>query len=284
MAETPGFFEQINYIKKFVSNPCDAPWIVYIELFFPALGIALLHILTFGMDDILRGWIRPKGVKGPWHRRKGRKGKARFRGIPEIGEAIGSRLPGAEQARGRKVSQGVKHMWAVDGVLQRILWYWLLVDVVVEGFYQWTSMINKTEFCKASFGNALSAHGGGGAVLAIQGWEGIVFANIDYLRGACTWNVATGSVPAGRYQVGVGLKFTNTGPNPQDVLIGIFPSSIPLMPDDVSDKVHLLPLQQGEAVAAAEIVGPRQFVIQWKTSSGFTAGDDGFVFAIQIAD
>ena len=157
MAKQPGFFEQINYIKKFVSNPCDAPWTVYVELFFPALGKALLMILAFGMDDVLRGFFRPKGVRGPWHRRRGRKGKARFRGIPEIGEAIGSRLPGAEEVRGRSVSQGVKHMWMVDGVLQRILWYWLLVDVVVEGLYQWTSMINKTEFCTAGFPNAMAA-------------------------------------------------------------------------------------------------------------------------------
>ena len=284
MTDKPGFFEQINYIAKFVSNPCDAPWTVYMELFFPALGKALLVILSFGMDDVMRGYFRPKGVRGPWHRRKGRKGKARFRGIPEIGNAIGAAVPGGETIRGRSVSQGVKYMWMVDGVLQRLLFWWLIIDVVVEGLYQWTSMINKTEFCKAQFGNAMAAHGTGGSALPIFGWHALLFPNVDYTRGGTGWNVSTGHVPKGRYQIAIGLKMHNSGPVRSKVLIGFFPTAIPLNPFDVSDEIFLDPFEHGEAIASAEVVGPTSFTILWKSFSSLIVGDDGFMMALQIAD
>jgi len=284
MAGPNGLFDQVNYIKKFISNPCDAPWTVYLELFFPAFGKAILTILTFGMDDVMRGYFRPKGVRGPWHRRKGRKGKARFRGIPEIGEAVGSHLPGAESVRGRSVTHGVKHMWMVDGVLQRVLWYWLLVDVVVTGLFEWTSMINKTEFCTLGFPNALAAHGSGGSAIPIVGWGALTLPDIDYLRGATTWNVSTGSVPAGEYQVAVGLKFTNIGPNQTKVILGIFPTPIPVNPYDISEEVVIPILGSGEAIASAEITGPASFTILWKSFSSTVVGNDGFVMALQFGD
>jgi len=282
-ADRPGFFDQVNYIAKFVSNPCDAPWTVYIELFFPALGKAILALLLFGMDDVMRGYFRPKGVRGPWHRRKGRKGRARFRGVPEIGEAIGSRLPGAEIVRGRSVSHGVRHLWMVDGALQRVLWYWLLIDVLVEGLYQWTSMINKTEFCMAQFDNGLAAHGTGGTALPLFGWTAVLLPTIDWTRGGGNWNVSTGFVPAGRYQLAVGMKCHNLGPLPTKLLLGIFPTAIPLAPFDVAEIEVVEPLEHVEIVAAAEVVGPTQFTILWKSFSAPIVGDDGIVTAMQIA-
>ena len=284
MANPPGFFDQVNYIKKFISNPCDAPWTVYIELFFPAFGKAILTLLAFGMDDVMRGYLRPKGVRGPWHRRKGKKGKARFRGIPEIGEAIGSRLPGAEEVRGRSVSQGVRYMWLVDGVLQRILWYWLLIDVVVEGLYQWTSMINKTEFCTAQFANGFAYSGDGGAVLPIQGWEAVVYNTKEWQRGSATWNISAGNVPAGIYQVAAGLKFANRGAGPTKVIMGIFPTAIPVNPFDISEEIIVPALEEGEVITAAEIVGPATFTVQWKSFDELADGLDGFVTALQFSE
>lgn len=36
----------------------------------------------------------------------------------------------------------------MDGVIQRGLWYWLLIDLVVETAYQWASNILESAYCK----------------------------------------------------------------------------------------------------------------------------------------
>lgn len=148
MPKQPGFIDKVNGIINYVENPCDAPWIIYFETALPALGTAILTLLDFGFDDVVRGALRPRGLRTRKHTRRGRRGRSRFGGIPELGELIGSSLPGAQEAKGRSVTQGVKNLWIVDGVLQRILWYWLVVDVTVEFFYAWASAINESVFCK----------------------------------------------------------------------------------------------------------------------------------------
>ena len=153
----PGLITQVNAIVKYVQNPCNAPWAIYFETAVPAFGTAIMSLLEFGFDDVVRGALRPGGLRSHKHTKRGRKGRGGFRGIPELGELLGSQLPGAKEAKGRKVTQGVKNLWLLDGVIQRLLWYWLVVDITVEFFYAWTSAIQKTEFCEAQgVGSALS--------------------------------------------------------------------------------------------------------------------------------
>ncbi len=159
MPRVPTFFNKVNAIVKFVQNPCNAPWTIYFETALPAAGEAILTLLDFGFDDVVRGALRPRGLRSGRHLRRGRRGRRGGAGIPEIGELIGAALPGSQEAKGRKVTQGVKNLWLVDGVLQRILWYWLVVDVSVNFFYNWASAIQETEFCSSQ---------GVGAALAIS--------------------------------------------------------------------------------------------------------------------
>ena len=56
----PSFIDKVNGIVKFIQNPCIAPWVVYVELAAPAAGKAVLTLLDFGFDDVVRGALRPK--------------------------------------------------------------------------------------------------------------------------------------------------------------------------------------------------------------------------------
>jgi len=149
MPRPPSWINQANAIIKYFENPCDAPWAIYFETALPALGSAILVLLDFGFDDVVRGALRPRGLRKNRHMRRGRRGRRGGAGIPEIGELIGAALPGAKTAKGRFVTQGVKNLWLVDGVIQRILWWWLVADVSINFFYNWTSAIQESEFCSA---------------------------------------------------------------------------------------------------------------------------------------
>ena len=149
----PNFIEkkitEVQSIVKFFEDPCQAPWSVYFELALAPAGHVVIELLSFGLDDIIRGYFRPKGLY-----RRGRTGRlaralGKYAGIPEIGEMIGAHLPGAETIKGRMVSNGVRFMWIVDGVLQRVLFWWMVVDLLTDFLYAWTSAINKTEYCQS---------------------------------------------------------------------------------------------------------------------------------------
>lgn len=179
----PSYIDQVNTVLRWWENPCDAPWTLYAELALPAAGEAALNLLAFGLDDIVRGYFRPKGLRTGRHGRKGRKSGRRGGGIPEVGEEIGKRLPGAEQARGRHVSEGVKNLWMVDGVIQRGLFYWMIADVTLDFFATWLSAVQESEVCRtmrigaASFEDT-NTH------LAIGDWGPIGAVNVLYEHGS----------------------------------------------------------------------------------------------------
>jgi len=86
------YFDKVNYVIDAWMSPCQAPWYVYVETLKPATLTAFITFLTFGWDDVFRGWARPKDVGK--RRAKKRKGKwARWvPRFPEVGEVIGRQI------------------------------------------------------------------------------------------------------------------------------------------------------------------------------------------------
>lgn len=149
--ETPEFVtrrtKKWNRVSKFMANPCDAPTMAYVETFFPAAGKAVITLLSFGLDDVARGFFRPKGLypKGCLGRNKRRRGAI---GIPEVGEEIGKRIPGAETVKSRQYGGLEKNLWLLDGLAQRVLFWFMVIDVITDFSYDWTSGIYKKKFCE----------------------------------------------------------------------------------------------------------------------------------------
>lgn len=140
--------KNVQSVVKFFEDPCQAPWTVYFELALPAAGKVVIELLSFGLGDVIRGYFRPRGL---YRRTRGgrlQRKLGKYLGIPEFGEMIGSHLPYAETVKQRVVSKGVRYMWLVDGVLQRLLFWWMIVDLLTDFLYEWTSSIAKTEYCK----------------------------------------------------------------------------------------------------------------------------------------
>lgn len=212
MAARPSFGDKLNQIVRFIEDPCEAPWIVYLELAKEPAKKALLAWFTFGLADVMRGYFRPKGVRGRRHGRgrgKGgaragpiRRGLSRIPGIgDDVGNFIGKRLPGAHKLNQRQVSQGVKNLWFIDGVLQRGLWWWLVVGLTTDFLFEWTSLLQQSEFCQRSNQKGLYATGVTGGALAIQGWVPQLGMALNRNHGGATWFGSGASLGAGNWTI-----------------------------------------------------------------------------------
>lgn len=179
-----------NRVTKFINNACDAPWTTYAETMFPAAGKAIITLLSFGLDDVARGYLRPHGVYKQKCLGRGKRGRNAV-GIPELGEEIGKRLPGVDAVKAREYSAAEKKLWLLDGVSQRVLFWFMVVDVVTDFAYDWVTGIYKKEFCEdhntsqfvttgfkwrhgypPDFGEQLAVHGTYDTIREAEVWNG----------------------------------------------------------------------------------------------------------------
>src|SRR3546814_4056708 len=92
MAKAPSWIEKVNFIVNFIINSCSYPIVVYVETAKPAVGNLVLSLLAFGMDDIIRGYFKPKGLQSGRHGRKRNRKKIGRSAIHELGAIIGQNL------------------------------------------------------------------------------------------------------------------------------------------------------------------------------------------------
>lgn len=261
-------FDKINYIVKTLSDPCDEPWLLYAELAIPAFGEAILMILGFGLDDVVRGWARPKGFKTRKQRRRlltkiekaGKFGRI-IRFIPglgfDIGNTIGRLLPFAAAARTRKVSQGIRNLWIIDGVLQRVLWWWLIADVTIDFFYAWTSLMEKAGRCETQGMSTLFWQGGGTPLPLGDAWAVTVGGTTIKCRGAFSPGCDRTSLPAGKWSVVTTATIRNNSASfDGDGQIGIRIGPAGTDPEFTSATQEIGPGQTAEFALQADITGP----------------------------
>lgn len=111
-------------------------------------GRLLVELLGFDWGDIARGALRPRGIGGANHLRRGAKGK-HVGGIPEIGNEIGKVAGNATEIRGRAVSDGVKKLWVADAMLQRVGFWILVAEATRKTGYAALSAMQSEGFCRA---------------------------------------------------------------------------------------------------------------------------------------
>jgi len=256
MGQAPGYIDKVNTVVKFVENPCNAPWTVYFESALISAGRQILVLLSFGLDDIIRGYFRPKGIYQARRSPFGRRGKGKHRKgviIPEIGEMIGKRLPGAEEARGRTVTQGVKTMWLIDGVLQRALWYWLVVDVTIDFFYTWATLVQKSTFCQAENQGKALRTGSSSPMLGLAGWQGVLAPTAVYAEGPVVTAIGSFFFSAGIWEVTVAATFQN--PSDVTMMVELALSRNPVDPEGgaTSGRISVGPRSSGDLVAHATV-------------------------------
>lgn len=158
MPKPPGIIDKVNYVVKFLEDPCVAPWTVYIELALPAVGHAAIAYATPTPSDVLRFYIKPRGARSQGKFLSPAEDIAPAeRGehlITDVNEFVGTHLPFADRLATSVVHDQIRWFWVIDGILERLLWYWLLVELVTDVLFDWTTAINQSEACSADLGGS----------------------------------------------------------------------------------------------------------------------------------
>src|SRR5690606_41018058 len=79
----------------------------------------------------------------------------------------------------RKVSQGVRALWFIDGVIQRLLWWWLVIDLTTDFLYEWTSLVNESIYCRIGDKGSVAASGRDSPFLALSGETPVFASNVE---------------------------------------------------------------------------------------------------------
>ena len=141
-------YYKVNTITRIASFDCDGDFYLLVETLLPAAGQLALVLLDFGWDDVARGFFRPAGIRSRFKFRWGSRFKGKFlHKLPELGEEVGKRIPGARIFKGLNAKGGWRWFWRIDALAQRALFYWMLADIVVDFGYTWTTGIIRHERC-----------------------------------------------------------------------------------------------------------------------------------------
>lgn len=160
-----GFIEQVNFVVAVYQSECQNHWSVYLETFTPAFLEFLVGITDFDEGDVLRFIFRPKGLKRGGHLKAG--GLRRFAG----------KIAGLKQLQGRKYTNGVRNLWIFDTALQKLFFWWMVVDLVTQFVYRWTSLAFERAQC---MGGSAARTAIGGSLFTLGGWQGFRFPTIVY--------------------------------------------------------------------------------------------------------
>ncbi len=204
----PDSFDKVNYVIDAWATGCDAPWYIYIETMKPALMTAFITLITFGFDDVLRGFFRPKGL---YKRRTGkRKGKwtKRIPRFPEIGNTLGKQLPGSAEVRGTKWSVLGKTLWRMDGAMEAIRFFWLVAAVTEDFAFDWTSVLYESYWCLPDPEGNFSHQSGGLRAVTGGVWHVAIFSVEDYENAPPDWNHWLGMTGDNPATITAALQFT----------------------------------------------------------------------------
>lgn len=198
-------FSRINFIVRLVIDPCDAPIEVWLQTAFPALLKFLWSYFFPDWLNILTTYARPgKALAKKRGQRKGSRGKkgGRTKRLNPLSfspdEYIGKNLPGFDDLNTRGISDGVMWLWTIFGVIERVLFFFFVIGLVLDFLFDWFSAIYQAGYCDENRRAVLRAKGGTMGNQGIFGWNAYLLPEIEKLRGPIIWNVSSGAT--GNYE------------------------------------------------------------------------------------
>lgn len=192
----PDSFDKVNFVIDSWTTGCDAPWYIYVETMKPAALAAFITLMTFGLDDVFRGFFRPRGLGRRTTKRKGKRRPIGLRGFPEIGELIGSHIPGAQEQKGQKWSDAGKTLWRIDSAMQAGLFLWLVASVAEDFAFDWTSLLFESYWCQNPDLGRFSYSSPSYGVAPPFSWKKMFYGIEDYEEAPPGWVFGHGSTGA----------------------------------------------------------------------------------------
>lgn len=198
------FERRLEWILQSLGDICDAPITIWIQKLWPALGHLVLEWYAFDFQNLFVAYLRPgifaiEGRSGR-HWGGGEKGKRRtgfgaaWEKLGEYvgwdpSEVLGKELWGAEELRARALPPGASFLWVFEGVIEKALYQWMVLDLTTEFVYNWMSAVEQTKYCAASRDAMFYAVCGPYPLLGIFDWDTqgafhpLKMRNIDFFNG-----------------------------------------------------------------------------------------------------
>lgn len=278
MPRPPGIIDRVNFLVNSCNNPCDVPWAVYVETALPAALEAVIAVVCFDIGDVLRFIFRPTNVRSGRHGSRKRKGQ-HGRKPKGFRARLAAKLPPFEALQQRKITQGVRTMWVIDGIGQRLLWWWLVADIATGFLYNWTSLIQKTERCQMALApGAALREDVTQTYLAIQNWPDVLFTKLHYQKGVTTAGPASFACGSGQYQIIAAVDVVNNGPLPCDVELRLNVSTPGGTEIHAGGEIGLSLGGAGGLVAFGFITGPLSGRVEVQVSAGNVNGVAGSLY------
>jgi len=213
--------QKIQYVIDFWMDPCDAPFQVYAKLALPALIDAFLNYIYLDLGEIIVQRFRTGAAPSrPRSSRKGGKGwkPSRYPRLKRFGSALSmdpNEHVGHKLARSfrlpRVISGPHAFLWLAHGVLQRLMFQVFLAQLILDFFYEWMTLVARTEYCTAQADTVLLATEPEHSIIGIQPASVIPFFNIQKQRGKVQWYVAAGACQQAPFTVMVSFRMTLAG-------------------------------------------------------------------------
>ncbi|KKK74417.1 hypothetical protein LCGC14_2883980 [marine sediment metagenome] len=280
MARPPGIIDRVNYVVEMWSNPCNTPWVVYVETALPAALDAIIAVACFDIGDVLRFVFRPANLRSGRHSRRGKKGR-HGRKPKGIRAKLANKLPVFKKLTQRKVTQGVKNLWIIDGIGQRLMWWWLVVDIATFTAYNWTSMIYKTERCQMALGpGGMLRTGGAQTFLGLLGWNDVSFADLEYQTGAVSSTAFTFAYGPGTYNVVAGVTISEITLPGTTVKSRIVIIGTPALKNEPSGEIGQVPGKDQGLICTATVKGPAAGFVEVFVDQGFAVASSKMISII----
>ena len=277
MPRDPGYIDQWNYIVNFWTNPCNAPFSVYLELLKEPAGEAALRYVIPTVGDLAYAYARPSKAIGPSGAippRRGSKGKGKgTTGFSSIGNAwkktpglgtdianfIGDKLPGAHQNATDVITDGQRYFWHFADWAERILFYFFIFDITTDLLYDWAILLDESEFCQAQDRGGLSYKGEDFSYGGVIPCNQVSAPEELWQEGDCSFNGFIGIVGPRPWQVNYSMQLRNTGAFPSNFFIDLGIFDLAGSRTVRSNIVTLQPGQTGGCIVNASMRGPGSF-------------------------
>lgn len=124
----PSILQEIQFIKFYLFNPCEAPFMLYIETALPTAGEIALELLAFDFVQFVKTIFKPKWVRSGRHTRKGHRGKRKGGGIPEIADLVAEQLDPDGTMKIERWNLPGAILFEIGEIADRVLWTIFLVE------------------------------------------------------------------------------------------------------------------------------------------------------------
>lgn len=190
-------WRKVNYATKMWVGKCDVPFWVYVETAFPTLLRMLLRFGALGQSELL---------------------KAKFGKTPQ---RWSRRLFKNMQAHNPKYNfKGKKFLWKFIGRFSLVGQIFLILDILMDGYFRWTSLIHNAAGCTPTpgLGTLQRSNPFETVKIANTGWGAVFCPVIEQNSDNWLDSAADVNLPPGNYLAVFGASFQLHPDDPADIV------------------------------------------------------------------